>query len=360
MTTQKTVYSDTIKSLWNLPNPNDYVYPRTPARPAFVEVHTDELPPPRSERMAYIGVDFGNWKLPVKTLVTHQEKAIGMVTNWDVKRDNMPIYEMGRQGRYMDSYGKAEITATVSCNEEFMKTVSEAGNTILLKTKTKEEQHPMHYVKTSIHLDAPKTAPQVQTILNELTTKLVEVLGADLPLHQAFLAGGCLRDLAQGEEPKDYDLFFFSKEDTEKVNTYFTSIENNNSFPAPISSVTKSSLSNWNVDFSFKGKVYHFQFITIVYGQPENLVKTFDFTVNANYYNIATEEIVINPATWNKVLVPCEKILRPLNAIVRITKFIPRGYTIGPKDMISLVEQSTGKKFTEVEVQEQLCHLISG
>lgn len=385
MTTQETAFDTAYEGEWKLPDPNDYVMPTRPARPPYTNVYTDHIPEgrrdihreltmdkivasrPQMTRNMHLGFDFGNLAGPKeKPVITYQERAIGIVTNWDMKRYDHPIYEMGKLGRYMDSYGKAEITATVSCNEEFMKTVRGSGDIIDLNCdKNKHEEKQM--VNWNFNIDnnkpkstKPRSQKQVGDILNELTTKLVEVFGADLPLHHAFLAGGCLRDLAQGEEPKDYDLFFFSKEDTDKVNAYFTSIENNNSFPAPVSSVTKSSLSNWNVDFSFKGKVYRFQFITLVHGQPEDLVKTFDFTVNSNYYNIAAEETVLHPDAWSKVLKPCEKILRPLNAIIRTTRFIPRGYTIGTKDMVSLVEQATGKKFTEVEVQEQLMHLISG
>ena len=266
MTTPETVFNTTYESEW--------------------------LPQPRSERM-FLGVDLAGYGKLLNTPVTYKDQAIGHITNWTVKREQAPLYEMGRLDRYANSYGRTEIEATVSCNREFMETVINNQNTISLSTK----EVPMTHFNIDKNRETakPRSQKQVGDILNELTTKLVEVFGADLPLHHAFLAGGCLRDLAQGEEPKDYDLFFFSKEDTDKVNAYFTSIENNNSFPAPVSSVTKSSLSNWNVDFSFKGKVYRFQFITLVHGQPEDLVKTFDFTVNSNYYNIAAEETVLHP-----------------------------------------------------------------
>jgi hypothetical protein len=196
-----------------------------------------------------------------------------------------------------------------------------------------------------------RSAKEVKAELDDISTFLVEKLGNVLPLENAFFAGGCLRDLSKSIEPKDYDIYFFNAEDISRVIEYFTSHPEN---------TTQTSLSNWNLVLEYKGKNLTFQFITLMFGLPREVIGGFDFTINMSYYVFATEEMYLSPDVGSNQLYPGSKIVRPLHALCRITKFLGRGYTISHRDLVSLAETAIGKKLSDEEKEAQLSHLISG
>jgi hypothetical protein len=196
-----------------------------------------------------------------------------------------------------------------------------------------------------------RNSKDVKLELDEISTFLVERLGNILPLENAFFAGGCIRDLMLNIEPRDYDIYFYYPEDTNKIKSYFATNQNN---------VIQSFLDNWNLTLEYKGKPVVFQFITLMSGTPDNIVNRFDFTMNMNYYVFSTEEIRIHPDVGDLRLHPGSNICRPIHALCRITKFMSRGYTISHRELIELAEKATGRVIPEQEKQEQLLHLISG
>lgn len=191
----------------------------------------------------------------------------------------------------------------------------------------------------------------VKGLLDELSAQLVESLGRQLPLHNAFFAGGCIRDLLRDTAPKDYDIFFSEKEDMTLVNEYFT---------ANPANVERTSLGNWNLTVQTPGGPIICQFITCFYGPAKNMVGVFDYTVNSSYYVIASEEMFVHKDSFGKELIPLPKIARPLNALCRLEKFILRGYTIQPTSIVRIVEQIRGKPFTKEEIGEGTGWGVSG
>lgn len=145
----------------------------------------------------------------------------------------------------------------------------------------------------------------------------MELLKDDSLMHHAFIAGGAVRSLIEGEPPQDYDIFL-------KDNSLVDKIRGSGVFTSP-NAVT------------FYSGGHKIQIITNEFGKPSKIVGEFDFTMNMNYYcptqkrivvmhphDIAARVLRINPRCRNKV-----------GTLVRIQKFLARGYHL--QDRMDLI-----------------------
>ena len=159
-------------------------------------------------------------------------------------------------------------------------------------------------------------------------------------LTGAFVAGGFIRAYYAGERPNDMDLCFRDEE----------SFETSSAF------MEKYRSDEWNIVFStdravtYQNKDRLVQFIKFAYGEPEDLVADFDFTICA----VALElELVWNSETnWvateymherffedlaGRVLVYLGSRM-PLASLKRVIKYVKRGYHICDENLISIAE----------------------
>lgn len=104
--------------------------------------------------------------------------------------------------------------------------------------------------------------------------------------HKGFIAGGCFKNIFNGERINDIDIFFRDKSDFESAKRYFEKQikkQPNN---------WRKSYQNkkvWSV-FSIKDKI-RIELIKSVFGNPEKIISDFDFTITKFAYYSDVENI---------------------------------------------------------------------
>lgn len=171
---------------------------------------------------------------------------------------------------------------------------------------------------------------------HEITDKINDSELRNLIKNKTFIAGGAIRDLLNDRIPKDYDIYFVDKESAEKFEKLAWA------------SFHRTSIGNFNHPTTKA------QFITIVYGPPDEVVQEFDFTINTNYF--CGDHLQIN--NKSKDLFICDKVKYPFNALLRLSKFQEMGYKISQEEMIKLGIKIT--KMKEITNNMELNEALAG
>jgi len=144
-------------------------------------------------------------------------------------------------------------------------------------------------------------------------------------LGDFYIAGGAVRSVFAGEPIRDLDLYFF-KEPSEVILP-------EKDFELLFSSFVADTWRNKK-----NGKIV--QIIKKFYGDPEKVIRKFDFTISMGayipkdgvfilddrfLYHLAEKRLVFNVETDY-----------PLSSLWRVKKFLHRGYNIGAVDLIAL------------------------
>lgn len=141
-----------------------------------------------------------------------------------------------------------------------------------------------------------------------------------------FLAGGSIASLLQGEDPKDWDLYFKDPKPMADLATHL------NSFNDSIADVEEKYREVYGLD----GKMITnkaitmkagYSFITMQYGSPETIKSTFDYLHTTSHYDLLEGKLYISPAQYDacvnkKLIANNPSVLKTY----RTEKFINRGY----------------------------------
>ena len=127
----------------------------------------------------------------------------------------------------------------------------------------------------------------IKKIKNEFQNKFFKsfnVLGLEYVdvKNNFFVSGGCFASLFQGEEPKDFDIYFTKKDNlflVEKDN--IADIDENYELETEI----KGKMVTANaITLKAKENTIPIQLITKIYGEPEELRKSFDYVHCMPYF----------------------------------------------------------------------------
>ena len=147
--------------------------------------------------------------------------------------------------------------------------------------------------------------------------------------HSYFLTGGAIGSLLRGEEPNDYDIYFFFETDAKMV---FNLYENDLSYTHEV--------AKWNISYrdvnigdmmitenatTLKNGI---QLIRKHYGQPGEIRKTFDFVHCMPYYDSRDKKLYISREQYD--LNMSKKLKRNNDNLFqswREDKFLKRGWT---------------------------------
>lgn len=167
------------------------------------------------------------------------------------------------------------------------------------------------------------TELQIKNYLKDKHEEFIDSLyGGETKLlirNKTYFAGGCIRDLNNSRIPKDYDLFFYDKESMSQfieLSRYEFSLK-------------RTRAGNFNCK-----KGTSVQVITVLAGEPDELVKTFDFTINNGFYCTRDCELFLPREKVNLILNP--EVYSPFNALLRVSKFVEMGYKISDKTLFKL------------------------
>lgn len=190
-------------------------------------------------------------------------------------------------------------------------------------------------------------------------------------INRCTIAGGAIVSLLQDISPNDYDVYTKTKEDCELIARYYVELFNwDNQLeqdeyrkatvvvegdkvkviqPAMEGATIKQDVSKFRPIFispnaiTLKGNV---QLIFRFYGEPEKLVREFDFEHCTGYFNrvswenvVYKNELVLNEDMLMSVLTKELKYRHgkyPVSSLLRLQKYIQRGYTIPTGELIKL------------------------
>lgn len=167
--------------------------------------------------------------------------------------------------------------------------------------------------------------------------------------RDVFVAGGCIASMLLGEPVRDYDLYFKTPETARRVAEYYTSshslvhvvLDEDDMGKARVRIQCSGGSHAADVregpyqptffapsSVTLTGDV---QLIFRVHGDPAQVVRAFDFVHTTNYYNVASGDLVLNPAALEALLsrsLVYQGSAYPLASAIRLQKFITRGWTI--------------------------------
>lgn len=142
--------------------------------------------------------------------------------------------------------------------------------------------------------------------------------------EDTYIAGGAIASLAQGESPRDYDFYFYNKEQLGK----FIVILKLNEIPFK---ETDKAIT-LNVFAEGLGYIV-LQFIKCWYGVPHLMITKFDFYHSMNYYD-GENLIIVHPQCIEyRALYYNPNCKNPNGAPSRYLKFVSRGYE--PNDLVA-------------------------
>jgi len=249
--------------------------------------------------------------------------------------------------------------------------------------------------------------------VNSITDKNVKELAG----KNSIITGGAITSLLQNKEPKDYDIYFTTKETVLSIANYYADIFNVKAGSKQIHVLDGhryfaelKEYPNWeDIDrekfWWFTEKTYNMskdrvrlfikssglarefeskvpidkkkkkpekfrpvfissnaitlsnkiQLINRFYGPPDEIHKTFDFVHTFNYWQSDNKELVLNIDSLEAIL---DKRLvykgskYPLCSVVRMRKFLDRGWTINAGQILKMCFQLSQLDLTNVEVLE--------
>ena len=190
-------------------------------------------------------------------------------------------------------------------------------------------------------------------------------------INRCTIAGGAIVSLLQDISPNDYDVYTKTKEDCELLARYYVELFNWDNqleqdeyrkadvlieneqvkvrLPAMEGATIKQDVSKFRPIFispnaiTLKGNV---QLIFRFYGEPEKLVQEFDFEHCTGYFHrvswenvVYKNELVLNEDMLMSVLTKELKYRHgkyPVSSLLRLQKYIQRGYTIPTGELIKL------------------------
>lgn len=181
-------------------------------------------------------------------------------------------------------------------------------------------------------------------------------------INRCTIAGGAIVSLLQDISPNDYDVYTKTKEDCELLACYYVELFNWDNqleqdeyrkadvlveneqvkvrLPAMEGATIKQDVSKFHPIFispnaiTLNGNV---QLIFRFYGEPEKLVREFDFEHCTGYFY--RNELMLNEDMLMSVLTKELKYRHgkyPVSSLLRLQKYIQRGYTIPTGELIKL------------------------
>ena len=177
--------------------------------------------------------------------------------------------------------------------------------------------------------------------------------------HKGFIAGGCFKNIFNGQKVKDLDIFFENQRDFDEAILYYDEISGENG-----DQEFRFYYENENV------KAYkHQSGITIelcqkVFGTPKEIISNFDFTICKFAYYKKNEEnslgyaILYDDKFFEHLqlhrLVTDDKILYPMSTFERMIRYIKYGYYPCKETKLKIAKAIHDLSDQQIEVGENL------
>ena len=166
----------------------------------------------------------------------------------------------------------------------------------------------------------------------------------------------------EAEERKDYKYFEHEPEGlTDDFISSLSDAENDMQVAAELAEEVKTTSHTYRPIFLTDNAITlsdKMQIIIRFYGTPEQIHRNFDYIHCTGVYDYAADKLTITPEMMESVMsksLVYSGSLYPLASVLRMRKFIKRGWRISAGQVIKMLEQVTRVDFTDVNVlKEQL------
>ena len=162
----------------------------------------------------------------------------------------------------------------------------------------------------------------------DLTIEKVKTNPATAPRY--YVSGGCIGSLLRGEEPNDYDVYFYEKEYADSILRLF---KDDPSFQNEVAQIDEKYREVSNLPdgrmitenaITLKNKI---QLITKHYGEPAVIRATFDFIHCMPYYDRFTDKLNISKEQYDLNMQKKMKLNKGVYQTYRQEKFLIRGWS---------------------------------
>lgn len=164
--------------------------------------------------------------------------------------------------------------------------------------------------------------------------------------HSGYIAGGCFKNIINGEKVKDIDIFFENEKEQVSAKMYF---DKNKDYVFCYQNNKVDAFRNVKNDIVV-------ELIKTKFGTPKDMLNTFDFTITKMAYFIEkilvdgdSEEIINHKIIYHKnlfedlvmkrIIIDCDKLDMPLGTFNRSLRYTKYGYTMCRNSKLFLVNQ---------------------
>lgn len=178
--------------------------------------------------------------------------------------------------------------------------------------------------------------------------------------HKGFIAGGCFKNIIDGQDIRDVDIYFLNEADWAEADSYYKGSDNY------VFSYENDKVRAYKNKYS-KIRV---ELIRVMFGTPEEVIGEFDFTVTkfAYYKQIipatededeTTEYRVVHHKDFfehlhMKRLVVDDKIIRPGSTFERTYKYRSYGFNLCRESKVKIIEALRSPDFNPEDLSQSL------
>lgn len=222
---------------------------------------------------------------------------------------------------------------------------------------------------------------KLKGVLSKLTKSIDDEEIKRLVTSDSIVSGGCIASMLLGEDVNDYDIYFNNSETAYKVAQYYVGRDIKEGRVEVLRTVitnikgegesrvfckTSSGISRAMHATPFSVRCITSNAITLsddvqliirFSGVPEEIHKNFDFIHCTNYYTSGDEKLVLNVPAMQSLMsrrLYYHGSLYPIATIMRMRKFIDRGWTISAGQIAKVAIQLMGVPLTRELLVEQL------
>ncbi len=188
---------------------------------------------------------------------------------------------------------------------------------------------------------------------NKLYSYLGEDLINQLKKHKVFIAGGAITSLFCNRDINDIDIYF--RDESSLLSLVEEFWDDNLYIVSHTKKATQYNFSYMKNDIPIQ--LIHFKY----FNSPEDIFKTFDYTVCMGCFDFNTEEFVLHDDFLKH---NSQRLLKfnsdteyPIVSLLRVQKYEKRGYVISKPEFIRIILTCMN---TEINSYEELKDQIGG
>lgn len=222
---------------------------------------------------------------------------------------------------------------------------------------------------------------KISAVIKKLLKTIKDPELAGLFQRDAIVSGGCIASMLLGEEVNDYDIYFNNLDTAEKVAKYYIARDMKDGAVTVLRTVivnikgveearvlckTSAGIARATHKDPFTVRCVTSNAVTLsddvqliirFAGPPEEIHKNFDFIHCTNYYLVGSNELVLNIPAMQSLMskrLYYHGSLYPVATLMRMRKFLDRGWTISAGQIAKVSIQLMGVPPTRALLVEQL------